>query len=370
MKVRTYLLLLVLVLGGLGIGAFLQFNSPSSQAAPVSEKTTSPIDKMPASEGDVREIPANALFCAKSYDAICKAAPVADPTGETSLDYRGEIRALRVLRRIVRTNPGWTTEQIENELVARIYTKERKDKLNRIFEGVRRELVDLINQQSSQIFTGTDKDVLIGRIHKVMLELPENRETYSDATDLYTKSEIYYERSHEGELRVRVGGAYVLNTSSEFSIIFTMAHELAHAIDPCEIQHGAPMNYGVYEGLVQCFVDNQWIKKEEAQCGNKDKTSEVFADWLGSEILARSIKKQSKYTLKDKVNAAVNAVRDLCDDSSGFEKVNLDYYPTDIIRVKGIFARNALLRKELQCTTSPTPKPYCRFEPPKAKGRL
>jgi hypothetical protein len=339
-----------------------------SSAAPISEQFSAPIEKKPASD-ETPTVKSNTLFCEKSYDAICKGNAVADPTGETSLDYRGEIRALRVLRRIVRTNPGWTTEQIEDELVKRIYTKERKDKLNRIFEIVRAQMIDYVKQQNSKTMTDVDKAVLIERISKVALELPEDRTTYSDATDLYTKSEIYYERSHSGDVhRVRVGGAYILNTSSEYSIIFSMAHELAHSIDPCGIQ-GEPLNYKIYDDLVQCFVDSQWISKEEAACGNKDKSSEVFADWLGAEILARSIRNQTKYSLEEKTRAAINAVRDLCDDSSGFEKVNLEYYPTDIIRVKSIFSKNTLLRKELQCSNSGTVKPYCRFEPPKVRGQ-
>ncbi|QLY24267.1 hypothetical protein [Bdellovibrio sp. KM01] len=363
---RRYLLPIGIVLGTAAFGFFLR-QGPMLSAAPIVEKSSSPIEKRPASESQ-SVIKTNDLFCEKSYDSICKGNAVADPTGETSLDYRGEIRALRVLRRIVRTNPGWTTEQIEDELVTRIYTPERKEKLHRIFELVRAQMIEYIKQQSSKTFSDVDKATLIERISKVNLELPVDRTTYSDATDLYTKSEIYYERSHDGEIhRVRVGGAYVLNTSSEFSIIFTMAHELAHSIDPCGIQ-GENLNQAVYNELVQCFVDSQWIKKEEAQCGNKDKTSEVFADWVGSEILARFLRTQTKYSIEEKTRAAINAVRDLCDDSSGFEKVNLEYYPTDVIRVKSIFSKNTLLRKELQCVNSGTVKPYCRFEPPKLKG--
>ncbi|WP_413582007.1 hypothetical protein [Bdellovibrio sp. HCB288] len=307
-------------------------------------------------------------FCSSSYEAICKESAHADPTGETSLDYRGEIRALRVLRKIVRTNPGWTTDQVEDELVKRIYTPERKAKLQRIFEYVRGQMTSYLEGQNSNVLRDADKAFLIDRIRRVQLELPVDRTTYADVTDLYTKSEIYYERSSSGdEHRVRVGGAYVLNTSSEYSIIFTMAHELAHAIDPCGIPRNS-VNHAVYDELVQCFVDSHWISKDEAQCGNKDKSSEVFADWLGTEILARAIRQQTSYSLQDKTRAAINAVRDLCDDSSGFEKVNLEYYPTDVVRVGGIFANNALLRKELQCSASSKAKPYCRFDSLPSKG--
>ncbi|WP_413575038.1 hypothetical protein ACLVWU_12320 [Bdellovibrio sp. HCB290] len=344
------------------MGALVQL-APRSSAASVVSQVKSPVQNKPTTERTPAAT-ASDLFCAKSYDAICKSPPVSDPTGETSLDYRGEIRALRILRKIVRSNPGWTTEQIENELVQQIYTEDRKNNLSRIFETVRGQMLEYIHQQPEQVFSEHDKNVLEQRIRQVQLDLPVNRETYSDATDLYTKSEIYYESNNEGLMRIRVGGAYVLNTTSEFSIVFTMAHELAHAIDPCSVK-AAQINQRVYDELVVCFVGSQWITREEAQCGSKDKTAEVFADWMGAEILARSIKNRPNYSLQDKVNASINAVRDLCDDSLGYEKVNLDYYPTDVIRVKGIFSKNGLLRKELQCANTAPAQPYCRFEMPR-----
>ncbi|WP_413584669.1 hypothetical protein [Bdellovibrio sp. HCB274] len=354
----------MLIAGAVFVGALVQL-APRSSAASIVAKVESPAPNKPTAERTPAG-KASDLFCSKGYETICKSPPVADPTGETSLDYRGEIRALRILRRIVRSNPGWTTEQIENELVQQIYTEPRKQNLIRIFETVRGQMLEYVHQQPARVFSDYDKSVLEQRIRQVQLDLPVNRETYSDATDLYTKSEIYYESNNEGLMRIRVGGAYVLNTTSEFSIVFTMAHELAHAIDPCSLK-SAQINYRAYDELVGCFVDSQWITREEAQCGNKDKTSEVFADWMGAEILARSIKNRPNYSLQDKVNASINAVRDLCDDSLGYEKVNLDYYPTDVIRVKSIFSKNGLLRKELQCagTTAPPAQPYCRFEMPR-----
>src|SRR5690606_28292980 len=103
------------------------------------------------------------------------------------------------------------------------------------------------------------------RISQIILELPPPASIYSDAADLITKNTVYYERTAQNVLRLRMGGAYLLNTTSWFNLIYTFSHELAHAIDPCEVKQ-AGMHLNSYDQLIACFISAGWVEKNRSQC--------------------------------------------------------------------------------------------------------
>ncbi|MDX9730890.1 MAG: hypothetical protein RBT63_03880 [Bdellovibrionales bacterium] len=307
------------------------------------------------------------LFCRDSLKAICLPNLPADPTGQASLDYQGEMRALRVLRRIVKSNPGWTTEQIEGELVSRIYTTERREYFTKNFEWVRKALLAFIESQPAGIFSDQEKQTLLARVQRVQLDLPVSASSYADVSDLLTKSEIYYERTPKGVLRVRIGGGYFLSTTSQYNIIFTLAHELAHTIDPCELKK-EPFAFPAYSRLTDCFVEQNWLQPNEAKCGEGDKVSEAFSDWLGSHILAKAIEHFGQaYSIEEKALAASNAIRDLCDDSTAaMDSIDHGPYPHPEIRIRDLYGSNPSLRNVLECrartsSSMETASSYCRF---------
>ena len=132
-----------------------------------------------------------------------------DPTGVVRPDVDGELQALRTYEKIIHEHPDWSSEQVDQELVSTIYTTKRRERLQAAYRWVEHTLELFINRQPEHVFTAGEKKQLIARLRKTELQLPPPVAAYADEPDLFTKNDVFYERTLEGRMRMRVGGAYL-----------------------------------------------------------------------------------------------------------------------------------------------------------------
>jgi hypothetical protein len=302
-------------------------------------------------------------YCKDPFAVVCAHPTQAtlDPTGKVDLEIRSEVRALRVFRRIIAAHPDWSLSQVEEELAKTLYTETRVKRIQSAFAWVREQLLAIIERQPDAVFDDAERTILRSRLMRLELNLPPPASVYSDAADVLTKNAIYYERTPSDVLRMRVGGAYLLNISSWFNLVFSMAHEFSHAIDPCEMEVAGTVPRA-YPKLVACFARAGWLAQDRAKCGENEMVSEVFADWLAGEVLSAALMNSDReYTLEQKVRSAVNSVRDLCEEAVGVDVLTFQNHPTPEIRIGRLFGGNAKIRKVIGCAPREG-APSCEFE--------
>lgn len=313
--------------------------------------------------------------CTHMYRSICqKRGDTHDPTGLVKPDVDGELQALREYERIIHEHPDWDSDRVDQELVATIYTEKRRERLRSAYQWVQSALEVFVNRQPEEVFTASEKRKLLARLRKTELQLPPPVSIYADEPDLFTKNDVVYERTNGGVMRMRVGGAYVLTAKSWFNLVFTMAHELGHAIDPCELR-AARVSIPAYDRLSACFMAHGLVAQRNTrrECGDNDQLSETFADWIAVQISSEALYNFStEFHGAQLADAAMNAVRDLCEqddevDSSAHDPSAFEVHPSPEIRIDRIFARNPMIREVLGC--GPVPKDngpytseYCNFE--------
>jgi hypothetical protein len=317
---------------------------------------------------------AAANACTQMYKTVCQKRGVThDPTGAVKPDVDGELQALREYERIIREHPDWTSARVDEELVSTIYTEKRPAPLRTAYKRVHRTQELLKNRQPENVFTASEKKKLLARLRKTELQLPPPASNYSDEPDLFTKNDVVYERTSEGHMRMRMGGAYVLTAKSWFNLVFTMAHELGHAIDPCELR-AARVTIPAYDRLSACFMAHGLIaaRSTRRECGDNDQLSETFADWLAVQVSSEALKNFStEFHGAQLANAAMNSVRDLCeqdDDEPSRDPAAFEAHPTPEVRIDRIFARNPMIREVLGCgpvqadNGEPDTTEYCGFD--------
>lgn len=299
-------------------------------------------------------------YCANSFEVTCNSSwPSTDPTGSVKPDVTGEVRALRIMRRLIRENPTWTAEQVQEVLAENIYTEERRVRVQNAFAWVVSAMRTFIDKQADASLSANEKAALLNQISRISLELPPPVSVYTDAADLITKSAVYYERTPRETLRLRMGGAYLLASTSWFNIVYTFAHEVAHAIDPCEAKHAGiwPRSY---DGLVACFVKSGWVEQDRAECGPNEQVSEVFADWVASELIGYAIEEFGKdYSNVDRAKAAINAARDLCEQPIG-DSLDFRLHQEPMVRIGSVLGLSPSLRKAVRCPAGKSAN-YCRL---------
>lgn len=311
--------------------------------------------------------------CSQMHRTICQKRGVTrDPTGAVKPDIAGELQALRAHDSIRRENPEWTSAQVDEELAARIYTAPRRKRLISAHGWVEQTLVRIISRQPETVFTPVEKKTLIARVRRTDLQLPPPASAYADEPELFTKNDVVYERTASGKLRMRVGGAYLLNSKSWFNLVFTLGHEFAHAIDPCELR-AAGVAIPAYDRVSSCFMAQGLVaaRATRRECGENDQLSETFADWIAVQVVSEALQHFStEFHGPQLVNAAMNSVRDLCeqDDYSGdFEpesagSLDFEFHPSPQVRIDQIFARNPVVREVLGCGAPTSGAEYCSFE--------
>lgn len=304
-------------------------------------------------------------LCTDFYKTVCVTnSVVSDPTGSVEPDIKGEVEALRMYEKILHQHPDWSNERVDEELVNRIYTPRRKKMLFEIYDWIQKQMVKLIEKQPEDIIPSPAKDELIRRLRLIVLELPPPASVYGNEPDLFTKNDVYYESFPGDKKVIRVGGAYLLSAKSWFNRVFTIAHEMSHAIDPCELE---AMHFEIegYRRLLQCFQSekNTGPNRVKDGCAKNNYLGELFSDWLASQVTVRALEfYSSKLKDEDELSKAVmNSVKDLCSEESWMDQ-NIESHPESRVRVEKIFGRNPALRGLLRCGQGVRRTPYCTFE--------
>lgn len=311
--------------------------------------------------------------CAKLYSAVCHGKnEIKDPTGFVRRDVDGELEALRIYEEIIRDHPDWNSNQVDDELARRVYTPKKRRRLIGAYRWVEREMIRFIDRQNETVFSKKEKAQLKKHIRKLKLQLPPPASIYSDQPDLLTKNDVYYERLPDGATRLRIGGAYLFTVKSWFNIVFTLAHEMAHAIDPCEIRLNR-LSFPAYDRVSACFMEQGWIaaRKTRSECGENDQLSETFADWLAVHIVGEALRKYgTEFDRAQMILAAANSVRDLCDQEEAHQEPDLMYHPAPRTRIERIFGGNPVIQKVLGCEAAQAGESasYCGFEWNKKEG--
>jgi hypothetical protein len=364
----TFVLLLLVFLSGLGVRSLWDsamtrlriYNNindlTKSEILPGTPPVTSP--------------EASSNRCQNIYHLVCQRNPVAhDPTGVVRSDIEGEKLALSLYAEIIHKHRDWTIEQIDEEMALQTFTPRRRGRIETAFQWVKTTIEEFVDQQTEPVFSTREKAIIKARLQKTKLEIPPPASIYADEPDLLTKNEIYYERTPEGKMKLRVGGAYLFVAKSWFNIVFTLAHELAHSIDPCEIR-AAHLSFPAYNYLAACFSKSGLIaaRKDHSECGSNDQLSETFADWMGVQVTAKALKFYStEFHGPQIIDAARNSVRDLCEQEIRDSDISTEFHPSPSIRISKIFGNNPAIRSLLGCQEEPIGPPYCTlnsFTPP------
>jgi hypothetical protein len=289
--------------------------------------------------------------CVDLHSYVCTLARSEDPTGDVRHDSEGEVEVLRIYENIVRTKKRMSPEKADELLVRQIYTPERTKRIRDLFAKAKTHLLKFIDSQPFQALTEYDKSILRSRVSKVQLELPPPASVYADEPDLFTRNDVYYERTSDGVVRIRMGGALFFTVRSKFNLAFTMTHELAHSIDPCELRSDK-IDILAYHGLSECF--GAPVESIANECSSKGKLSEIFADWVATHVVAEILADTAPSFTQSQIHSAVyNTVRDLCrdeaDDSSDSEEGLSSSHPNGAYRVNQIFGQHPTIRKLLGC---------------------
>ena len=307
------------------------------------------------------------VICENFYERICRLqrGTTRDPTGLVKPDLEGELEALRIYQELIRQHPDWSSQEVDAALVQAIYTPKRRERVIAAFKWAQFSVIKLIKRESA--FASANKKLLIEKLRQVRVELPPPAALYADEPDLFTKNDVIYERLASGGVRLRVGGAFLFTSKSWFNMVFTFAHELAHSIDPCEIRDTGG-NIPVFKKLENCFLKQKWIDNlsERTACSQNDQLSEVFADWLAVKVSAEALKEYAtEYSRPQIIAAAVNSVRDLCEQEQSLDEVDNRQHPAALVRIESIFGGSPEIRKVLGCEPVPVQDSlkglYCAF---------
>lgn len=303
--------------------------------------------------------------CESAYKVVCKNPGITrDPTGYVTPDADGERQVIEIYKGIIREHRDWTVDQVQEELAHKIFEPKKRARLLSAFNWVKGSINQFIDEQDESIFNSIEKFQIKFRLAKTQLQMPPPASVYADEPDLFTRNEAFYERTSDGKTRLRVGGAYLFIARSWFNLVFTFAHELAHAIDPCEIR-AVHLSFPAYDRLEACFLQTNLVStfQNRSVCGENDQLSEVFADWLAVQVTARALKYyQTEFDGKQILKAAINSVRDLCEQGHEASELDLKFHPPPRVRIESIFGHNPEIQSIMGCAPKPSDAPYCTFK--------
>ena len=213
---------------------------------------------------------------------------------------------------------------------------------------------------------------------------------------------------------------FLLQADSEFTIAWIIGHELAHSIDPCNINR-APANLGFsysneqdfkkmereypVPNVIDCLRGEDSVgarnsdvaardDEHSASSGplfrfraavvdnarnasfcHDDQIGESFSDWLGVEMLPKYMEQHHKLTPDQFRTGYGNAMRLFCKiegDAAAQSTFGMDVHPDPEKRINRILLTNPDVRRQMGCPPKHSKFKYCDTEapagPPKVDG--
>jgi len=153
----------------------------------------------------------------------------------------------------------------------------------------------------------------------------------------------------------------LLNNSSRFELVQTMAHEIAHSIDPCTmLKH----KKSPYDKLLTCMGEQKLTYSSNGNCvRNKN---EAFCDFVASKILGIyfSDKKYENFSNIDFQNGYANSLKGIIykEDVDGDESIyNEGTHPSARKRYE-ILMSDPTIRRQMGCDDEIYQKTNCFFK--------
>lgn len=310
--------------------------------------------------------------CQSFFATVCEASwPSIDPTGEVDYAIRAELLALRMMGNILQKGPELSSREVKRSLMKKIYTPAKRRDIQEVFKLVKSVMMDKVETLVDHENDKGLSDFLKARLERVILKLPPEdvARAGDDDVDILTNNSLYYERTPSGLMHIRIGGAYLLGHTSWFNRSYSLAHELAHAIDPCELKlmRIQSSSYNIHQG---CFVKQGWLEKERMNCSSHGHLSEVFADWMAAHVQMEILKLKTPSFTSEEVFASVrNSVKDLCKQKASVGRLIFDQHPTPEVRIEKIFGGHPDLEGMKSCKpVEKKRRSYCPLNPQRAES--
>jgi hypothetical protein len=196
----------------------------------------------------------------------------------------------------------------------------------------------------------------------------------------------------EGRNDFFICNGLALAGQSDFNLLFTIAHELAHGLGPCGVQYAvseekikydqknldtAESQY-MFSSLLKCLRNKDSIaaKRDEGMFSaawrrifgtsdrmfcSGDQIGESIADWFATEVMADHISKNyPNMKPDDALKAISNILKPLCSTSPGPElQKEFESHPQWKDRINRIILAQPKIRQTLGCSQVQAPAGYC-----------
>lgn len=209
---------------------------------------------------------------------------------------------------------------------------------------------------------------------------------------------------------VRYCGGLNLAGLSDYQLMYVMAHEIAHSIDPCRVADMTETSSFSYSSLtpdleefpfkvlwclrseksVYAFepstkVEDRGHNEADLQpwqlallgrspeakpfCDKRDQINESFSDWMAAEVLARFMESRTETSRKQHIDGVAGIFRSSCNQVhqlgvSGFDR-GYSEHPSTIDRLTKITLAHPKVRELLGCSLLQTDSEiqYCEHKP-------
>lgn len=176
-----------------------------------------------------------------------------------------------------------------------------------------------------------------------------------------------------------------LHGTSLFSIAYIVAHELSHAVDPCNLAEGPADMSLRYDfsrpreeqypirGLLNCLRDPRSfraarfspgstrppgaassVSSSETEQGTQDQICEAFSDWLAGEVAPTYIRSLGEFTPEQARVGYSNVFRFACDD-----RQTRGEHPPTLRRINHGILVQPEVRRQMDCPPTHPTNLYC-----------
>ena len=150
--------------------------------------------------------------------------------------------------------------------------------------------------------------------------------------------------------KIAICPQYILNSDSEFNLVHTVAHEIAHSIDPCQLFQNNGINPDLYRGPLKCMQQKGFILNGEENCDKN--TYEGFCDFIASKVMPIyfSNSRHPNFTPLDFQNGYANSIKNLItkNDLNSEGTDHKDLHPSVQKRYQ-ILMQTPSIRRQMGC---------------------